>query len=158
MQWQREWTASNGKARCTDGRRVGCEKKVMVERGEQEEEESSWRAVRKLAEVGLLTARKSVGVPESRGGGAAGMIGGRSAFSRTLSRIVLFCPALVARWRQAGATQIGRVGRYRRVLECQSPRPVLGAGVPGGLRQLFGRASQRVCVWAGCGLGGARGE
>lgn len=29
----------------------------------------SWRAVRKLAEVGLLTARKSVGVPETRGGG-----------------------------------------------------------------------------------------
>ena len=82
--------------------------------------------MRKLAEDGLLTARKSVGVPESRGGGAAGIIGGAaSAFSRTLSRIVLFCPALVARWRQAGATQIDRVGRYRRVLECQSPRPVL---------------------------------
>lgn len=27
----------------------------------------SWRAVRKLAEVGLLTARKSVGVPERLG-------------------------------------------------------------------------------------------
>ena len=99
--------------------------------------------MRKLAEVGLLTARKSVGVPESRGGGAAGMIGGRSAFSRTLSRIVLFCPALVARWRQAGATQIGRVGRYRRVLECQSPRPVL-ASLAGCGNFLAGQAS--VCV------------
>ena len=38
----------------------------------------SWRAVRKLAEVGLLTARKSVGVPEIRGGGAAGILWGSS--------------------------------------------------------------------------------
>lgn len=83
----------------------------------------SWRAVRKLAEVGLLTARKSVSVPEPGTLVWCGGIGGSCAFSRTLSRIVLFCPALVALWVQAGATQIGRVGRYRRVLECQSPRP-----------------------------------
>ena len=44
----------------------------------------SWRAVRKLAEVGLLTARKSVGVPETRGGGAAGIIGGAAALFRGL--------------------------------------------------------------------------
>lgn len=49
---------------------------------------------------------------------------------------------------RAGATQIGRVGRYRRVLECQSPRPVLVLAVPGGLRQLFGRASLK-CVGKG---------
>lgn len=44
----------------------------------------SWRAVRKLAEVGLLTARQSVGVPETRGGGAAGIIGGAAALFRGL--------------------------------------------------------------------------
>ena len=97
--------------------------------------------MRKLAEVGLLTARKSVGVPETLGGGAAGLLGS-SAFSRTLTRIVLFCPALVARWRQAGATQIGRVGRYRRVLEylkvrgrCWRRASLTGCG------NFFGRAS-----------------
>lgn len=112
--------------------------------------------MRKLAEVGLLTARKSVGVPETRGGGAAGILGGAaSAFSRTLSRIVLFCPALVARWRQAGATQIDRVGRLQTCSRVsKSEAGAAGVGVPGRVRQLFGRASKR--VWVGCGLGGAR--
>jgi len=87
------------KARCTDGK-VGCEKKVMVEGGEQEEE-SSWRAVRKLAEVGLLTARKSVGVPETRGGGAAGMIGGGALFRGLCQESYYFA----LRWWHVGGKQ-----------------------------------------------------
>lgn len=114
MQWQGGWIAKGEMYRWSvreesDGRKEGRRR--------------SWRAVRKLAEVGLLTARKSVGVPERATGCGAAAGLGSCAFSRTLARIVLFCPALVALCVQAGATQIGRVGRYSRVLECQSPRP-----------------------------------
>jgi hypothetical protein len=48
--------------------------------------------VRKLAEVGLLTARKSVGVPETRGGGAAGIIGEQRFFADFVkNRTILPC-------------------------------------------------------------------
>jgi len=69
MQWQSERIAKRRDVQMdcrvreeSDGRKEGSKRR------------RSWRAVRKLAEVGLLTARKSVSVPETSDGcGAAGL-------------------------------------------------------------------------------------
>jgi hypothetical protein len=57
--------------------------------------------VRKLAEVGLLTARKSVGVPETRGGGAAGILGGAALFRGLCQESYYFA----LRWWHVGGKQ-----------------------------------------------------
>jgi hypothetical protein len=66
--------------------------RVREESDGRKEGSRSWRAVRKLAEVGLLTARKSVGVPETRAGcGAVGL--GEQRFFADLckNRTILPC-------------------------------------------------------------------
>lgn len=98
--------------------------------------------MRKLAEVGLLTARKSVGVPETRGGGAAGIIGGAALFRGLCQESYYFA----LRWWHVGGKQGPRKMVAWVDIDVFSSVKVRGrCWRPWRVRQLFGRASS-VCV------------
>lgn len=110
--------------------------------------------MRKLAEVGLLTARKSVGVPETRGGGAAGILGGAALFRGLCQESYYFA----LRWWHVGGKQGPRKLVAWVDIDVFSSVKVRGrCWCPWAGAATFWQGKQ-ACAWAGCGLGGARGE
>lgn len=149
MQWQDKWIAEGEMYRWSVGEESD---------GRKEGRRRSWRAVRKLAEVGLLTARKSVSVPEPGTLGVVRRDWGELRFFADFvkNRTILPCAGGTlgasrghANWSRGSISTCSRVSKS----EAGTALAVPGGGnffAAGWLRERQGKA------WAGCGSGGAR--